>query len=419
MEKTKLLDLESKHFACVYRLSFPNGKVYVGKSKDIGKRVDVYRRKTSGRWADSSTGTALYGAIRLYGLENVMCEVLFRLNSASGVDWEKDLDYALGIVEMRWIKSSRSNEPECGYNGTEGGEMFGVKNMERVKEVEKVVEKQRIVWKDVVVERERKTNGVPVVGYDVNGNYIGEWPSRAAFSREVVGVTKTLDYGVWKDGYIMYEKGETVEDRVESYDEYLARINAAREKAEEIRGGRLESLIGESFPKSRRGVVMCRKDYSEVTRFDSMKEAAEQTGILYSSIYAVVRKGYGCAKGFHFYWTDEWEENGCKPPQRAYEAAERKKENRTNSKKSTLGRIIQLDRKYEVVATYDDINAAIEATGLRYSSIYAAAKKGGDAFAGLYHWRFEDDNVESDGKADETEEEAVEKDSGNLLGVDW
>lgn len=417
MDRQKLVEMKSNHFACVYRLWFPNGKVYVGKSKDIGKRVDVYERKTSGRWADSSTGTALYGAIRMYGLESVECEVLFRISGASGVDWEKDLDYALGIVEMRWIKESRSNEKDYGYNSTEGGEMFGVKNMERVKEVE--VEKQRIVWKDVVVERERQTNGVPVVGYDVNGNYIGEWPSRVAFSREVLGITKTADYGVWKNGYIMYEKGEKVEETVESYDEYLTRINAAREKAEEIRGGRLESLIGEGFPKSQRGVVMCRKDYSEVTRFDSMKEAAEQTGILYSSIYAVVRKGYGCAKGFHFYWTDEWEENGCKPPQRAFEAAERKKENRTNNKKSTLGRIIQLDRKYEVVATYDDINAAIEATGLRYSSIYAAAKKGGDAFAGLYHWRFEDAVVEGADKESDEAEETSENSTDGLLGVDW
>lgn len=412
MEKTKLLDLESKHFACVYRLEFPNGKVYVGKSKDIGKRVEVYRRKTGGRWADSSTGTALYGAIRLYGLDSVMCEVLFRLNSASGVDWGKDLDYALGIVEMRWIRDSRSNEPEYGYNSTEGGEMFGIRNLEKVKEVEK----QRIVWKDVIVERERQTYVVPVVGYDVNGDYIGEWPSRVAFSREVMGLSKTMDYGVWKNGYIMYEKREPVEDRVESYDEYLTRINEARKKADGIRVGRMEALMAESVAKEKRGVVMCGKDYKEIARFDSMKEAAEQTGILYSSIYAVVRKGYGCAKKFHFYWTDEWEENGCKPPQRAFEAAERK---RAIKKKSTLGRIVQLDRKYEVVETYEDINAAIEATGLRYSSIYAAAKKGGDAFAGLYHWRFEDNNGESADKTEEKVEETHENGSENLLGVDW
>lgn len=416
MDRQKLVEMKSNHFACVYRLWFPNGKVYVGKSKDIGKRVDIYERKTTGRWADSSTGTALYGAIRLYGLESVECEVLFRINSASGIDWEKDLDYALGIVEMRWIKNSRSSEPEYGYNGTEGGEMFGVKNMERVKEVERVVEKQRIVWKDVVVERERQTNGVPVVGYDVNGNYIGEWPSRVAFSREVVGVTKTLDYGVWKNGYIMYEKGEKVDETVESYDEYLTRVNAAKEKAEEIRRGRIGEIMEESEKRTQRGVVMCGRDYVEVARFDSMKDAAEQTGIPYSSIYAVVRKGKGCAQKFHFYWTDEWEENGCKPPKEVFDT---ERVPRKHNKKSVLGRIVQLNRKYEVVETYEDINVAAEATGLRYSSIYAAAKKGGDAFAGLYHWRFEDNNGECGDKTEETAEGTHKNSSENLNGVDW
>lgn len=415
MDRQKLVEMKSNHFACVYRLRFPNGKVYVGKSKDIGKRVDVYERKTSGRWADSSTGTALYGAIRLYGLESVECEVLFRLNSASGVDWEKDLDYALGIVEMRWIKESRSNEKDYGYNSTEGGEMFGVKSMERVKEVE--VEKQRIVWKDVVVERERQTNGVPVVGYNVNGNYIGEWPSRVAFSREVLGITKTADYGVWKNGYIMYEKGEKVEENVESYDEYLTRVNAAKEKAEEIRRGRIEQIMEESEKRTQRGVVMCGRDYVEVARFDSMKDAAEQTGIPYSSIYAVVRKGKGCAQKFHFYWADEWEENGCKPPKEVFET---ERVPRTHNKKSVLGRIVQLNRKYEVVETYEDINVAAEATGLRYSSIYAAAKKGKDAFAGMFHWRFEDDmcaDMEGEGSADVAEVPDAPSDS--LLEADW
>lgn len=415
MDRQKLVEMKSNHFACVYRLWFPNGKVYVGKSKDIGKRVDVYERKTSGRWADSSTGTALYGAIRLYGLESVECEVLFRINGASGIDWEKDLDYALGIVEMRWIKESRSNEKDYGYNSTEGGEMFGVKNMERVKEVE--VEKQRIVWKDVVVERERQTNGVPVVGYDVNGNYIGEWPSRVAFSREVLGMTKTADYGVWKNGYIMYEKGEKVEENVESYDEYLTRVNAAREKAEEIRRGRIEQIMEESEKRTQRGVVMCGRDYVEVARFDSMKDAAEQTGIPYSSIYAVVRKGKGCAQKFHFYWTDEWEENGCKPPKEVFET---ERMPRTHNKKSVLGRIVQLNRKYEVVETYEDINVAAEATGLRYSSIYAAAKKGKDAFAGMFHWRFEDDmgaDMEGEGSADVAE--VPDSPSDSLLEADW
>ena len=87
MDRQKLIDLESKHFACVYKLVFPDGKVYVGKSKDVGKRVDVYRRKTDGGWS-SETNSELYEAIRGCGIENVEAEVLFRVGGAGGIDWE-------------------------------------------------------------------------------------------------------------------------------------------------------------------------------------------------------------------------------------------------------------------------------------------------------------------------------------------
>ena len=162
---------------------------------------------------------------------------------------------------------------------------------------------------------------------------------------------------------------------------------------------------------------MCGRDYVEVARFDSMKDAAEQTGIPYSSIYAVVRKGKGCAQKFHFYWTDEWEENGCKPPKEVFET---ERVPRTHNKKSVLGRIVQLNRKYEVVETYEDINVAAEATGLRYSSIYAAAKKGKDAFAGMFHWRFEDDmGADTEGECSADIAEAPDAPSDSLLDADW
>lgn len=394
MNRWKFNDLKSQHFACVYKLVFPNGKIYVGKSKDIGKRMGLYERKTEGKWSDGDS-TAVMGAMRLYGCESVEIEVLFKLSVAYGVDWEKDLDYALGIVEMRWIKELSSNSPDVGYNGTEGGEMFGIREMERVKEVEKT----RIVYKDVVVERERQTNGVPVVGYDINGNYIGEWPSRIAFTKEVVGLKQTMDYGEWKRGYIMYEKTDNVVDRVESYAEYIERTSAAEIEAKRV----LEEKVGKMKvyreTKLKDSIVLVGKNGEEVARYDSLRDAAEMSSVSYSSLYSCLRKGWGTAGGFRVFHADEWDESHEECLKRSMKT--RVADNASDDdgvgvrrhKASKYGTVYQYDRYFREVGRYITMQEASQKTGIVVSSIYQALKKGGNSFAGGYHWRFESDRI--------------------------
>lgn len=401
MNRWKFNGLKSQHFACVYKLVFPNGKIYVGKSKDIGKRMSVYERKTDGKWSDSGS-TAVMGAMRLYGCESVEIEVLFKVSVAYGVDSEKDLDYALGIVEMRWIKELGSNNPDVGYNSTDGGEMFGVRNMERVKEVER----QRIVYKDVVVERERErqTNGVPVVGYDINGNYIGEWPSRIAFTKEVVGLKQTMDYGEWKRGYIMYEKTADVAERVESYSEFIERTKAAEMEAKRILDEKVGKMREYRETKLNDGVVLVGKNGEEVARYDCLRDAAEMSSVSYSSLYACLKKGFGTAGGFRVFYSEEWDAGHEDCLKRSMEKKVSKENVSTvtgkRHKLSKYGTVYQYDRHFNEVGRYVTMQEASAKTGIVVSSIYAALKKGGDSFAGGYHWRFESDRVVKDDVAE-------------------
>lgn len=414
MESFKFSDLKSQHFACVYKLTFPNGKIYIGKSKDIGKRVDLYERKTEGKWSDSAS-SALYGALRLYGLDKVECGIMFRIRNADGVDWEQDLDYALGIVEMRWIKELDCRNPDVGYNTKEGGEMFGVRELEKVKEVEKT----RIVYKDVVVERERQTNGVPVVGYDINGNYIGEWPSRIAFTREVVGSNGTMKYGEWRKGYIMYEKTDDVADRVESYAEFLDRTKSAEIEAKRILDEKVGKMREYRETKLKDGVVLVGKNGEEVARYDNLRDAAEMSSVSYSSLYACLKKGWGAAGGFRVFYTDEWDAGKEECLKRSMERkVARSGEEGEGSvvkrrKSSKYGTVYQYDRYYNEVGSYITMQEASEKTGIVVSSIYAALKKGGDSFAGGYHWRFESDRIVKSDENEVKEEKADESNDEN------
>lgn len=374
MDRQKLIDLGSKHFACVYKLVFPDGRVYVGKSKDVGKRVDVYKRKTDGAWA-SETNSELYEAIRGCGIEDVEVEVLFRVGGASGVDWEKDLDYALGIVERRWIIELKSSDPAIGYNKTDGGEMFGIRGVERVVDVVK----KNYVYEDVIVPRQKQENGVRVVAYDINGDYYGEWPSRVAFTREVIGSGGTLGFGQWRKGFIIYRKEGEVVDKVESYAEYIERTKAAEIEAKRVLEEKVGKVKIERSVRLQRGVVMCGKDYKEVERYANIRDAADATGLRYSSIYAVLKKGHGLVSGYHFYYTDEFDAS---------------KGNALGVKvlrnKEVQSRVQCLDKRGNVVAEYNDINCASKDTALEYSAIANAAFSDGKVEIMGHYWRFVD-----------------------------
>ena len=385
MDRQKLNEMESKHFACVYKLVFPDGKIYVGKSKDIGKRVRVYKMKVYGVWT-SETNSGLYEAIRECGMENVGMDILFRMNSASGVDCEKDMDYALGIVERRWIIELKSNDPAIGYNKTEGGEMFGIRGVERVVDVVK----KNYVYEDVIVPRQKQENGVRVVAYDINGDYYGEWPSRVAFTREVIGSQKsTMGLGEWRKGFIIYRKEVGVAEKVESYAEYIERTKAAAIEAKRVLEEKVGKIKVERSVRLQRGVVMCGMDYEEIGRYDNVRDAADKTGLRYSSIYTVLKNGRGTVSGYHFYYSDEWDEDKT-----ACLVASSKRAKQRHASK--FGKIYQYDYEFNEVGVYASTTEAAEKTGNSAGCILAAAKKGGKSMAGGYHWRIEKDRIVKD-----------------------
>ena len=89
----------------VYKLTAPNGKVYIG----ITSR-DPKRRWNSGN--GYKYNNHFYDAIQKYGWENIDKEVLF-----SGISQEDAYRF-----EIELISKYRSNDREFGYNKSLGGE---------------------------------------------------------------------------------------------------------------------------------------------------------------------------------------------------------------------------------------------------------------------------------------------------------
>lgn len=104
-------------FSCVYMITFPNGRKYVGKTKDFRDRVRLYRRKVE---VGDFSGQVMK-AIQKYGLDVLDWSVLVRLDGLDG----DDLELCLSILEIKYIRENGSLYPD-GYNTSIGGEMLGI-----------------------------------------------------------------------------------------------------------------------------------------------------------------------------------------------------------------------------------------------------------------------------------------------------
>lgn len=112
-----------------------NGKIYIGKSKNIERRYKCHIK-------DSKTDEKNYfhRALKKYGSEGFDFEVLIEcpwLEGCSKEEIKKVLDY----WEIFYIKYYNSNNKEYGYNQTEGGDGISIWS-------EELAHKQSIRYKD-------------------------------------------------------------------------------------------------------------------------------------------------------------------------------------------------------------------------------------------------------------------------------
>ena len=106
MTASGILQPEKSH-GFLYRLTFPNGKAYIG----ITKRTVDQRFSEHVSFAKSEkSGSAVHHAIRKFGVASVKVETI------DSADWD-----SLKLMEIAAI-SSQNTRPPCGYNLTKGGD---------------------------------------------------------------------------------------------------------------------------------------------------------------------------------------------------------------------------------------------------------------------------------------------------------
>lgn len=95
----------------IYRITSPTGRIYIGKSSNVKKRLSNYRNK------GNKNQPLIYRSICKYGIENHQIDIID--------NFQGDVSYAID-KEMFWIRSYMSNFckwPEMkGMNLTDGGD---------------------------------------------------------------------------------------------------------------------------------------------------------------------------------------------------------------------------------------------------------------------------------------------------------
>lgn len=111
----KIEEAKKRRCACIYKLTFPDGKGYVGQTRDLRSRIGLYER------FGTEDGNKVSEAIREHGLGDVEVSVLAEVSGLS----PEDLSLALAVLEIKYIRQEGTIWPD-GYNVSIGGEILGI-----------------------------------------------------------------------------------------------------------------------------------------------------------------------------------------------------------------------------------------------------------------------------------------------------
>lgn len=261
----------------LYKHTVPNGKVYIG----------ITVQKPEKRWNNGKgykSNQYFYNAICKYGWENIKHEIVCILETKDEACTE----------EKKQIKKYKANDPNYGYNLTDGGEHyeFTPNVVERLKHSKKLTDAQR---------EELKIRGRIAYEKFLKGrkNTPEQIKKMAESKRNKKQSQDTIQKrrNSWEKTF--QEKGGFSEEHKKKISEALKGRTYSDETLEKMRQAKRPEKNG----RSRR--VQQLKDGDIIAEYCSTREAMRITGIDYSSIVrACTKKRLKHAGGFEWQYVD-------------------------------------------------------------------------------------------------------------------
>lgn len=284
-----------------------NGKIYIGKSKDIQRRWEEHR-KDPFRKNSSAYNTLFYRAIRKYGIESFQFEVI-----------EECTEDDLNEKEKYWIKHYNTyirNPDSQGYNMSEGGEqvydskLYDINLIKLLwdegktpKEISNITKyDSNILYRYFnylnipVEERNRRAihnREKSVECYDLSGKLVNIYPSVSAAVRALKSTIPNIDSGnicancnhkiTHIYGYIWKYQDDPIS---------------------------IDDLLKLSFHYNNREVNQYTLNGKYITTYKSLSEAAKQVGLsVVSGISSVCKGKQKTAGGYIWRYCNKLSEN--------------------------------------------------------------------------------------------------------------
>ena len=262
---------------CVYiHTNKENGKVYIGKT--------IYGNKPNKRWRDGNgyiTQSYFYKAIEKYTWDGFIHQVVAsNLTNTEASSFERLL-----------IKQYNSNNPQYGYNCTNGGEgVEGYHHTDESKIKYNNSMKKHLSNPNYIAAMQERAIKKPVCQFSLNGDFIAEYPSiieaerqtginNASISKNALEKTKHVR------GYIFVLKDaiDTISQRLVEYETYK--------------------------PIKREKIIQLTLEGEFVAEWPSSAEAGRQLNISYKNINAVCRGVRRSAGGYLWKYISEYNAN--------------------------------------------------------------------------------------------------------------
>jgi group I intron endonuclease len=203
----------------IYKVTNPIGQIYIGKSIDIDRRFNAYRRLTN-----CKSQRRLYNSLKKYSPENHIFEILeeckisdlnYRESYYISLYNSMDSCFGLNLIsgggggsflceESKKIMSIKRKGP--------GNAFFGKKHtkesLQAIQKTRKNIGVKAPNWNvNNRVALSIKKGGKTVIQYDLNGNFIREWTHLRAIESELKiphGAVSKVCRGIWNyaGGYI-------------------------------------------------------------------------------------------------------------------------------------------------------------------------------------------------------------------------
>lgn len=253
----------------IYKITNPNGRIYIGQSQDIHKRFLQYKNISN----NIKRQVRLYNSLKKHGSDNHLFEIIEecsfeKLNKRERY-WQDYYD-ATSINNLNCIltgydevKSKMSDESKLKISKARKNQIISKQHREKISKAKKGIKLSK-EHKENIGKNNVGKHSKPILQYDLKGNFIKEWEC---------GCNAVKFLGISNNGNIV----KCCKNIIPSAYGFIWRYKTDKNYALKISIKKSKIILNKIL-------IQFDKDLNKIAEFTSLKEASLKTNISRTAI---------------------------------------------------------------------------------------------------------------------------------------